>query len=72
MYTTNINGTKVWYSGGAYHRTDGPAIEYCDGRVEWWRNGKRLDPNFVIVNKYYNKKYHELVKSMILYQVHNS
>ena len=23
------------------HRTDGPAVEYTDGYLEWWINGKR-------------------------------
>ena len=27
--------------GGAFHRDDGPAIEYDDGFKAWWINGQR-------------------------------
>jgi len=27
---------------GQLHRDDGPAIEYPDGRKEWWVNGQQL------------------------------
>ena len=37
----NIWGTKLWRNkSGKFHRLDGPAIEYTDGRKEWWENGK--------------------------------
>lgn len=30
----------AWFTlDGKYHREDGPAIEYDDGRKEWWLNG---------------------------------
>ena len=29
------------YINGKIHRTDGPAIEWNDGGIEWWINGKR-------------------------------
>ena len=34
-----------WLQNGQLHRTDGPAIEYADGRKFWYVNGKlhRLD-----------------------------
>ena len=49
-YITDRN-TSFWYipnkgNGINYwHRLDGPAIEYADGRKEWWIDGKlhRLD-----------------------------
>ena len=32
------DGDLVWVVNGRWHRTDGPAIEYADGSVEWiWR-----------------------------------
>jgi len=41
--TTNGYGTKFWLnSKGHHHRTDGPAVEYTDGRKEWWVNGKQI------------------------------
>ena len=33
-------GTKCWYnSAGDFHRKDGPAVEYTNGRKEWWCEG---------------------------------
>lgn len=34
-------GRKVWYIDGKRHRTDGPAIEWDDGDVDYVVNGKR-------------------------------
>ena len=31
----------VWYQNGAFHRTDGPAVEYNNGDQEWWLHGIR-------------------------------
>ena len=28
---------------GQLHRDDGPAVEYPDGRKEWWLHGKQVD-----------------------------
>jgi hypothetical protein len=67
----NINGTAVWSVSGYYHREDGPAIIYADGRQEFWRNGRYIDPNFAVGNKYYSRKYPKLVESMLIYLVHN-
>ena len=33
-------GTKCWYKSGKYHRDDGPAVIYPDGRQEWYKEGK--------------------------------
>ena len=33
--------TKMWYLGGDWHRTNGPAIEYSNGDKEWWFKGKK-------------------------------
>jgi hypothetical protein len=30
------DGTKWWYVDDWLHRTDGPAIEWPDGDVQWW------------------------------------
>ena len=36
------DGTRRYYNtAGQLHRTDGPAIEYTDGRKEWWQNDQR-------------------------------
>ena len=32
------NGTKFWYQNDRLHRTDGPAIEYPNGSIEYWLN----------------------------------
>ena len=32
--------TKAWYQNGKFHREDGPAIEYADGRKYWYQNGR--------------------------------
>jgi hypothetical protein len=31
----------AYYHNGLYHREDGPALEYDEGRKEWWINGQR-------------------------------
>jgi hypothetical protein len=45
----NLNGDKFYYFQGnhyrLFHRTDGPAIEYADGKNEWYLNGKHLSLN---------------------------
>ena len=69
---TNINGTECWSISVYYHREDGPAIVYTDSRQEFWKKGKRLDQNFVVGNKYYNRKYPELVEFIVIYLVHES
>ena len=33
---------KSWFRNGRLHREDGPAIEYTDGRKEWYLYGKML------------------------------
>jgi len=38
------NGYVVWLNEqGQRHRTDGPAVEYANGVLEWWKNGKFTD-----------------------------
>ena len=37
-----MNEDKFWYLNGNLHREDGPAIEWADGRKEWWLNNERL------------------------------
>ena len=40
------NGNKYWYNPNdnyfVWHRDDGPAIEYHNGKTEYWINGKRI------------------------------
>lgn len=38
-----INGNKYWYKDGKLHRLCKPAIEYSDGRKEWYSNGRKLN-----------------------------
>jgi len=34
-------GTKYWYKeDGSLHRDDGPAIEYLNGDMSWYKHGK--------------------------------
>ena len=34
-------GTRRYYnSAGELHRDGGPAVEYADGHMEWWRHGQ--------------------------------
>ena len=36
------HGTRRYYNAaGRLHRTDGPAVEWHDGDLEWFQNGKR-------------------------------
>jgi len=43
--STNEYGTTRHYLGRLLHRTDGPAIEYTNGDVEYCKDGKlrRID-----------------------------
>jgi hypothetical protein len=35
-------GTVVWYLKGAWHRLDGPAFEYPEGRKAWYLNDEYM------------------------------
>jgi hypothetical protein len=35
-------GSKFWYTNGKLHRENGPAIEFANGKKEYWLNGKRI------------------------------
>lgn len=35
-------GQRRWCRHGKLHRTEGPAVEYGDGRVEYYVNGRQL------------------------------
>lgn len=35
------NNSILYLKNRKYHRVDGPAIEYANGRKEWWLNGNR-------------------------------
>lgn len=32
---------KEWFFHGAFHRTDGPAVDWGNGQKEWWVHGER-------------------------------
>jgi len=36
------DGFKEWWWMGKRHRTNGPAVEYNNGAVEWWIDGELL------------------------------
>ena len=36
------NGSKGWCQHGKPHRLTGPAVEWSNGKVEYWIEGKRL------------------------------
>lgn len=38
--STELGDPAVWVLGGLLHRTDGPAVQYADGGVEWWWRGR--------------------------------
>jgi hypothetical protein len=42
IMTETYRGTKIWRRLGIMHRTDGPAIEWDDGRKSWYLYGKSL------------------------------
>lgn len=42
VFHVDSNGTKYWLLNGEYHREDGPAIEYQDGRKWWYLNNKNI------------------------------
>ncbi len=39
-----VHGSRLWCHGSQLHREDGPAVEYVNGKQEWWHNGKRVRP----------------------------
>jgi len=36
----NIQGTRIWYKEGKYHRLNHPAFEGADGTRYWYKKGK--------------------------------
>jgi len=42
VYSVHMSGAKRHFRGGKLHREDGPALEYDDGAVEWYVEGKKL------------------------------
>ncbi len=36
------SGFSSWWKDSMSHREDGPAIEYSNGEVEFWENGKLI------------------------------
>jgi len=39
-FYTNVDGDKVWFCHGKYHREDGPAVEFVSGYKAWYSHGK--------------------------------
>ena len=35
-----VGGSVCWYKDDLFHRLDGPAIEWTNGRKKWYLNGK--------------------------------
>jgi len=40
--TVYSNGDTFWYKNDNPHRTDGPAIKYANGDIEWWLEGEQV------------------------------
>jgi hypothetical protein len=36
------NGNNEWYINGLLHRSDGPAVEYSNGRADWYCYGVKI------------------------------
>ena len=46
MKNKTTDGAVRWYdSSGKLYREDGPAVEYTDGRQEWWIDGEQCAKN---------------------------
>ena len=41
------DNTKLWYKNDKLDRTDGPAIEWGDGKKEWIVNDRHISPKEV-------------------------
>ena len=37
-----LQGNKYWYKDDRYHREDGPAIEWVNGKMDWHHHGEYL------------------------------
>jgi hypothetical protein len=68
---THPDGYKAWYQYGKYHREDGPAVEEFDS-FRWFIHGLKIDLEIALNDSKFQKKYPEIIKSMIVYLVHNS
>lgn len=54
------------------HRDDGPAIEYRNGKVEFWLYGHIQNIRLSLQDKDFQQKHPLLFAAMVVYQVHNS
>ena len=36
------NGNKEWWLNDKLHREDGPAVEFADGKIKYYLNGKKI------------------------------
>jgi hypothetical protein len=43
LLVEDADGNKFWYLNGERHRVDGPAIEYFNGKKEWYYRGELLN-----------------------------
>jgi hypothetical protein len=61
---------KAWYKDGQLHREGGPAVEYANGKTEWWLQGMKLTDDEVreyrqkLVQEEWRKAADEIVAEM--------
>mgnify|MGYP001114144883 CR=1 FL=1 len=49
------NGDELWLKNGKWHREDGPAVIWKNGKKSWWLNGYRIwysNQNKLDLNEY--------------------
>jgi len=77
------NGAKCWFADGKLHRLDGPAVEWVDGTIEFYIDGKKYSKQdyWITVNGMkgelekirheYKQEIEQLQKRIIKLQAHN-
>lgn len=56
-FIKNSYGTRWYNEFGELHREDGPAVEWDDGRKEWFQNDERHRIDGPAIYNYNNKAY---------------
>lgn len=54
------------------HREDGPAVIHPNGTVDYWIDGKWIDPEIMINDFQFQIKYPKVFEHMVLNSVYNS